>query len=104
MALISLFRSSTIGRVPESLDLAAVAAISGYLDHAVGALRQAKCFQMPLNHTIQGDFVRELGAVSNRMGRAVATGEARTRLRSIAPFFCSALRGSPQGGLATTGY
>ena len=74
------------------------------IDHAVAALRAADSLESDLGREIDGDFVRELGRVSRRMGRAVALNEVGARLRSIIPLVRSLGPGVPVPGSVRPGY
>lgn len=84
--------------------LMAISAVLGFFDHAVTALRAAESLESDLGREIDGDFVRELGRVSRRMGRAVALNEVGARLRSIVPLIRSLGPGVPGPGSIRSGY
>lgn len=84
--------------------LVAVSAVLSHFDHAVAALRAADSLESDLGREIDGDFVRELGRVSRRMGRAVALKEVGARLRSIIPLIRSLGPGVPGPGSIRSGY
>ena len=86
------------------LRLVCVAAVLGFFDHGVTALRQSATLEQRLNEQMNASFLVELGAISRQMGRAVAISEIKARLRTLIPLARSVIHGIPLSGPTEPGY
>jgi FkbM family methyltransferase len=84
--------------------LVCVAAVLGFFDHGVTALRQSAALEQHLNEQVKGSFLGELGAISRQIGRAVAISEMKSRLRTLVPLAKSLIHGTSQSGPTVPGY
>lgn len=86
------------------LRVVCVAAVLGFFDHGVTALRQSPALEERLNEQIDGSFLVELGLVSRQIGRAIAIAEIKRRVRALVPLARSWVHGIGHSGPIEPGY
>lgn len=102
--LLFLRDPATVTTDEALLRLICVAALLGFFDHGVTALRQSSSLEQRIDAQMGTPFLDELGAVSRAMGRAVAISEFNSRLRSLIPLGKSMLRGISMPNANEPGY